>query len=65
MRDLLLPAELTSFPVSLIDWTVLVFPAGVAQLFPHRPLEKSLQIININNLALPVTGPSVSLNSED
>ena len=49
MRAELLPAELTSVPVSLIDGTILVFPAGVAQLFPHRPLEESLEMLNINN----------------
>ena len=45
----LLPAELASVPVSLIDGAVLVFPAGVAQLFPHSSLEKSLQVRNIYN----------------
>ena len=44
------PAELTSVPVSLVDGTILVFPAGVAQLLPDCPLEKSLEIVNFNEL---------------
>ena len=39
------PAVLTSVPLLLVDDTVPVLPAGVAQLLPHSPLEEPLDIV--------------------
>ena len=41
-QALLVAAVLTAVPLPLVHQTVLVVPAGVAQILTHRPLEEAL-----------------------